>query len=358
MKGVVLVNIGSPDAPDSRSAASYLRQFLMDGEVMRMPYLFRHLLVNGIIVPFRKNHTASLYQEVWTTEGAPLKVYQNRLALKLTKLTDPEQVFITQAMRYGQPDINHALSDLKERGITEILFILLYPQNTGSTVASARKAITKAIQHQYSEASFSFIDSFYDNKDYQSCLINEIQETQAKNPDYDKLLFTYHGVPISHLPCPGALAKKCNAGWTGCLWKDKAHQSCYRYQCYQQTVQICQSAGFETEKTEVVFQSRLGKGEWLKPYLSERIVELPAEGTTKVAVIAPSFPVDCLETLHEIKEEAKKSFFESGGSSFLYISCLNDREEWCNVLSHWINCWLNNVDISKSRVSLPFEQTI
>lgn len=358
MKGVVLINIGSPDAPDAKSAASYLRQFLMDGEVMRMPFIIRYLLVNGIIVPFRKNHTASLYQAVWSEEGAPLKVYQDRLIRQLREQTDPGQIYITQAMRYGQPSIDRTLSELRARDIKDILFILLYPQNTGSTVSSARKAIKSTIKHQYPEANYTFIDSFYNNKDYQSCLINEINEKLTGNTNYDKLLFTYHGVPVTHLPCPRSFNKKCNSEWKGCLWHDDAHKNCYRYQCYQMTMQICQSAGFQKEKTEVAFQSRLGKGEWLKPYLSERVVQLPSEGATNVAVVTPSFPVDCLETLHEIKEEAKKSFFESGGDDFLYISCLNDRKDWCNVLSHWINCWLNNVEISKSRVSLPFEQTI
>lgn len=358
MKGVILINIGSPDAPDEKSVASYLRQFLMDGEVMHIPFPLRYLLVNGIIVPCRKGHSASLYQRVWSPEGAPLKVIQNRLAEKLRTKTNPDQVFITQAMRYGTPSVKQTILDLKSRGIKELLFILLYPQNTGSTVTSARKEISTVIRSCYPEADYSFIDSFFNNRDYLACIVRSIHEGISKNPDYDKLLFTYHGIPLSHLPCPAAIAKKCNTVQGGCLWNDPAHQTCYRYQCGEMTRLICKSAGLPEEKTEMLFQSRLGKGEWLKPYLSGRIPGLVTEGTKNCIVIAPSFLVDCLETLYEIKEEAKNSFFECGGNVFLYISCLNDRDDWSLVLSHWINCWLNNADISKSRVSLRFEQTI
>ncbi|MGL5317543.1 MAG: ferrochelatase [Bacteroidales bacterium] len=337
MKGVVLVNIGSPNAPDAKSAAEYLRQFLMDGEVMRLPFLLRYLLVNGIIVPFRKNHTAALYRSVWSSEGAPLKVITNELVSKLKRKNDAKTMFITQAMRYGQPSVKMAVEELKSYGVTEVLFLLLYPQLTGSTVISARNEIMSVMANNYPQAKYSFLDSFYNVPEYLNCLTRSISEANVQS--CDKLVITFHGIPLSHLPCTDACAKACNQEWKGCRREKQPNKECYRYQCYEVADAIRKSGVFESGKIEVAFQSRLGKGEWLRPYLSDRMMKLPTEGVNNIAVIAPSFPIDCLETLYEIKDEAKKTFFTSGGTDFLYISCLNDRDDWSSVLDEWIKSW-------------------
>lgn len=352
MKAVVFINIGSPDFPEPKAVGKYLRQFLMDKYVMNIPLPIRYLLVNGIIVPFRKNHSAALYQSIWTTEGSPLKVIQNQLMDSVRKLVSSEEVIITQAMRYANPSIENTIRDLAEKNVTDLLFILLYPQNTASTVKTAKEEILKNLNKCLPSANSTFIDSFYENPDYLSCIASSVKEAMAGIQESPKLIFTYHGIPVTHLPCPSETARKCNAEWNGCIWHNPEHKTCYRYQCFRTTEILADILQLKPDSYKHFFQSRLGKGEWLKPYLCEEIKQLPANGIKKVMMIAPSFIIDCLETNYEIREETKNIFLKHGGSDFFYVSCLNDRPDWSFVISQWIKCWLNNSDISKSRVSL------
>lgn len=352
MKAVVFINIGSPDKPEAEAVGKYLRQFLMDKHVLDIPYIARLMLVNGIIVPFRKKHSAELYRSVWTEGGAPLKVIQHKLIEKVSHHFNPEEVYITQAMRYGNPSIKQVIKELAHKNTTDILFFLLYPQNTGSTVKSAKEEILKNISLHSANSNITFIDSFYEDIDYLSCLTASVKEAYQAFPLTRKLIFTYHGVPVSHLPCPRDIAKECNTEWGGCKWNHPEHKTCYRFQCYRTTEAIAESLHIKPDDYIHCFQSRLGKGEWLKPYLSEEIQALPAKGISKVMILAPSFLTDCLETYSEINIEIRELFLKNGGSDFFYLPCLNDRTDWSIVICQWIKCWLNNSDISKSRVSL------
>ncbi|MGL5789991.1 MAG: ferrochelatase [Bacteroidales bacterium] len=342
MKGVLLVNIGTPDSPKSKDVAKYLKQFLMDEEVIRLPYPLRWLLVNGIIVPFRSQKSAKLYQSIWENNNSPLRLHLAELTHLVKSFTVDKKIVIRYAMRYGQPTLEECIDKMHAKGINDLLVILMFPQQTGSTVFSSFKYIEDLISTKKYNIESSYIYAFYQDEFYQDCLVKSINNSLYDKENYNKLLFTYHGVPLSHLPCPHSIAHKCNEKWYGCIWKGERHENCYRYQCYETTKKITDKLDLSSTEYETVFQSRLGKSSWLKPYLNSRLKELPEENIRDIAIIAPSFTQDCLETLHEIKKEGQTVFQKAGGNNYLYIPCLNDDEDWAFVISQWINCWSYN----------------
>ncbi|MGL4779227.1 MAG: ferrochelatase [Bacteroidales bacterium] len=342
MKGVLLVNIGTPDSPQPKDVAKYLRQFLMDEEVIKLPYPLRWLLVNGIIVPFRSHKSAALYESIWADNDSPLRLHLAELTHLIKSFTSNKKIVIRYGMRYGQPSLEKTIDQMYAKGVKDLLVILLFPQQTGSTVFSSFKHIEDLIQDKKYDINSSYIYAFYQDEFYQNCLVKSITDSLYNKNEYAKLLFTYHGTPLSHLPCPQNIAYKCNEKWYGCIWKGARYENCYRYQCYESTKKIIEKLDLKSTEYETVFQSRLGKGSWLKPYLNNRLKELPTEDIRDIAIIAPSFTQDCLETLYEIKKEGQMIFQEAGGNRFLYLPCLNDNEDWAFVISQWINCWSYN----------------
>lgn len=342
MKGVLLVNIGTPDTPEPKNVAKYLRQFLMDEEVMNIPYLLRWFLVNGIIVPFRRHHSARLYKSIWMDGDSPLRLHLAELTHLVKSFTLDKKIIVRYGMRYGNPSLSERIDKMHQKGVKDLLVILLYPQQTGSTVLSSFKYVEDTIQNKHYDINSSYIYAFYQDELYQECILKSVKESLFDSEKHSRLLFTYHGVPISHLPCPKQVANRCNDNWYGCIWKGEKYENCYRYQCYKSTEELAEKLDLQANSYETVFQSRLGKGTWLKPYFSERLQELPAENVKDIAVIAPSFTQDCLETLHEIKTEGQAIFRQAGGKEYVYIPCLNDNEDWAFVISQWINCWSYN----------------
>lgn len=342
MKGVLLVNIGTPDTAQTKDVAKYLRQFLMDEEVLKLPYPLRWMFVNGIIVPFRAHKSAKLYETIWKNGDSPLRLHLAELTHLVKSFTIDKKIVIRYGMRYGKPSLSESIDKMHAKGVKDLLVILLFPQQTGSTVFSSFKHIEGTIQGKKYEMNSSYIYAFYQDEFYQDCIVKTIEESLYSKDEYDRLLFAYHGVPLSHLPCPRSIAQKCNEKWYGCIWKGEKYENCYRYQCYRSTKLIAEKLELQSSRYETVFQSRLGKGAWLKPYLSKRLQQLPIENAKDIAIIAPSFTQDCLETLHEIKNEGQNIFREAGGNHFLYIPSLNDNEDWAFVISQWINSWSYN----------------
>lgn len=331
-RGIVLMNLGSPDSTKVSDVRRYLNEFLMDGKVIDIPYLLRILLVKGIIVPFRAPKSAEAYATIWTKEGSPLIVLTEHLREKLQALVD-EPVEI--AMRYGNPTPEDAFKKLMERqpGLEEVLAIPLYPHYA---MASYETAVDYAKEiHAKNKYPFklSFIKPFYDEADYISAMAENIRPYLTE--DYDHILFSYHGIPARHLVKTDPTGSHCMKVENCCEVNSEAHPFCYRHQCFVTTRLVIEALNVPKEKYSIAFQSRLGKG-WLQPFTDVRLEALPGEGIKKLLILCPAFISDCLETLEEIEERGKESFMEAGGTSYRMIPCLNTNPQWVDVLDKWV----------------------
>ncbi|WP_374505967.1 ferrochelatase [Flavobacterium sp.] len=333
MKGVLLVNLGSPDSPEPKDVKKYLGEFLMDERVIDIPYLLRTLLVKGIILNTRPKKSAKAYKKIWWDEGSPLVVLSKRLLDKVQKLTPTP---IALAMRYGNPSIESGLKELHEKGVDEVLLIPLYPQfamATTETILVLAEEIRKA---QFPNMKFRSIPAFYNDEDYVKSLSNSIQRDLNKG-NYEYLLFSYHGVPERHIKKSDVTKSHCKIDGSCCNTPSAAHEFCYRHQCYETTKNVAKTLGLKEGKYGTSFQSRLGRDPWLQPYTDATIDGLAQKGIKNLAVVTPAFVSDCLETLEEIGMEAAHSFKENGGENFHTIPCLNDDDQWCEVIAKWIN---------------------
>lgn len=334
-KGVLLVNLGSPDSTDPKDVKKYLDEFLMDERVIDVPYWARILLVRGIILNTRPKKSAEAYEKIWWEEGSPLIVLSERLQSKIDDLTS---VPIALAMRYGKPSIKSGLQELEDKGVDEVLLFPLYPQFAMATTETILVLAEELRRKYFPQMQFTSVPAFYNHPDYIRVLSNSIAES-LEGVEYDHLLFSYHGVPKRHIRKSDITKSHCKMDDKCCQTPSAAHQFCYRHQCYETTRLVAEYLGLEKNKYSVSFQSRLGFDPWLQPYTDRTIERLGLEGTKKLAVVTPAFVSDCLETLEEIAMEGKEIFEEVGGEEFTVIPCLNDRDEWVKVLARWVDEW-------------------
>jgi protoporphyrin/coproporphyrin ferrochelatase len=332
-RGIILMNLGSPDSTGVKDVKRYLNEFLMDKRVIDYPYLFRFLLVKGIIVPFRAPKSAEAYKSIWTREGSPLIVLTKQLQQNIQKQME-EQVEI--AMRYGNPTPQHAYESLLKKNpeLEEVILMPLYPHYAMSSYETA----VEYMKEVYKKKKYSFrlttIKPYYDNEDYINVLAESIKPYLQSN--YDKLLFSYHGVPERHILKGDVTRNHCLKASDCCQVDSPAHKFCYRHQCFKTTELVTTALQIPREKFEQSFQSRLGRDKWLTPYTAQRLSELPGEGIKKLLIACPAFVSDCLETLEEIAEQGKETFLHAGGESFTMIPCLNTNPLWVSVIAKWV----------------------
>lgn len=333
-RGIVLMNLGSPDSTEVKDVRKYLMEFLMDERVIDKPYLFRRLLVGGIIVPFRASKSAEAYRSIWTPEGSPLIEFTRQLRSALEKkINEPVEI----AMRYGNPSVKESYDKLMDRvpGIEEVVAIPMYPHYAMSSFETAvEHAKTIHSKHKY-PFRLTIIKPYYNNQYYIEALAESIRPYLSM--PYDHILFSYHGVPERHIYKGDITGNHCLKVKDCCNVPSPAHEQCYRHQCLATTNMVVGKLNIPVPKTSFSFQSRLGRDEWLKPYTAKRLEELPKEGVQKLLVVCPAFISDCLETLEEIAVEGKHSFLEAGGESFTMIPCLNTHPLWVNTLANWVN---------------------
>lgn len=334
-KGVLLVNLGSPDSPSPKDVKTYLDQFLMDKRVIDVPYLLRAFLVKGIILNTRPKKSAAAYQKIWWEEGSPLIVLTKRLQAKIQKLVS---VPVEIAMRYGNPSVRTGMKKLTEQGVTDILRIPLYPQFAMATTETIQVHAEKIKQKHFPEVTFTEIPAFYNHPDYIRVLAHSIEDA-LKGKTWEHILFSYHGVPERHIKKSDITKAHCKIDDQCCRSTSPAHQFCYRHQCYETTRQVVEYLELKEGIYTTSFQSRLGSDPWLQPYTDKTIAQLAQTGIKNLAVVTPAFVSDCLETLEEIAMEGQKIFHESGGTNFTTIPCLNDNDAWANTLSRWIDEW-------------------
>ena len=332
MKGVLLVNLGSPESPTPKDVKPYLDEFLMDKYVIDVPFLLRALLVRGIILQTRPKKSAEAYARIWTDEGSPLIVISKRMHKKVQSLVD---IPVALAMRYGTMTIQKGLQELKDKGVTEVMLMPLYPQHAMASTTTIVVLAEELRQKFFPEMTFTNVPAFYNKPDYIQALANSIKK-HLKGFEYDHLLFSYHGIPKRHIRKTDVTKSHCKMDRTCCNTPSPAHEFCYSHQCYETTKQVVKLLGIPEGKYSQTFQSRLAGDKWLTPYTDVEINKMPEQGIKKLAVVTPAFVSDCLETLEEIAMEANEQFLHHGGSAFMAIPCMNDDDEWCGVVANWV----------------------
>ena len=335
MKGALLINLGSPDSPDPRDVKRYLGEFLMDERVIDISKALRTFLVKGIILNTRPKKSAKAYKKIWWEEGSPLIVLSKRLQKSVQKKIS---IPVELAMRYGNPSIEEGIKNLVNQGVNEVILIPLYPQFAMATTETILVLAEEVRSQNHPNLSFTVLPPFYNHPDYIKVLSESIQEN-LKGKEWEHLLFSYHGIPERHIRKSDVTKSHCKIDKSCCQTSSKAHKYCYRHQCYETTRQVAEYLELKEGTFSTSFQSRLGLDPWLRPYTDQTVAKFAKKGVKKMAIATPAFVSDCLETLEEIGMEAAEDFEEKGGEKLYVIPCINDRPDWVNVLSRWIDQW-------------------
>ncbi len=305
--GLLITNLGTPDAPTPSALKRYLREFLSDPRVVEFPRLLWMLVLHGIILNIRPRRSAKSYQSVWTAEGSPLAVYTEKQATLLQASLSKhwgDDLLVDWGMRYGNPSIASAIERLISQGVRKILVLPLYPQYSGSTTASTFDAIAKDFTQRRWIPEFRFINCYHDYPPYIEALATSIRNHWHTHGRAQKIIFSYHGVPLRYLH----------------------NGDPYHCQCHKTSRLLASALDLNEDEYLTTFQSRFGREPWLQPYMDETMKSLPGRGIQRVQVVCPGFSSDCLETIEEIAMENCEIFKEAGGESFEYIPALNDQD--------------------------------
>ncbi len=335
--GVLLINLGTPDAPTPEAVGRYLRQFLMDGFVIDVPKPLRWFLVNVMIVPRRKGQSAKAYQKVQLPEGSPLRVYTRELAERVAArlAVDGDRFVVEYAMRYGNPSIASALERLRSHDVSRIIVMPMYPQYAESSCRTAVEETEKRAVELGLADRVSFFPVFYDRPGFIDAYAGRVRETIRAWP-VEHFVFSFHSLPVRHL-------KRLDATQTHCLVKSDCcdsisavNQNCYRAQCIFTARAIARELGLRDDGYSISFQSRLGRAEWLGPQTEDVLRKLAHAGFKRVAVACPSFVADCLETVEEIGIRARDNFIAAGGQELRLIPSLNSDPVWVEAVVDWV----------------------
>ena len=327
--GVLLVNLGTPDSPETPDVRRYLREFLMDKRVIDIPFISRWFLINFIIAPFRSPKSAKVYKQLWEERGSPLKFYGEDVKLQLQqKLGD--QYLVSLGMRYQSPSIASALQELKDASVTNIILIPLFPQYASASTGSVIDKVMELMQDWQVLPSMSIVSNFLEHPLFIEAFAQIARKHMAQT-EYDYFLFSYHGVPERQIK-KASVQNYCQISEKCCSVYHKKNQYCYRAQCYQTSRLLASALNIPEDKYEVAFQSRLGKDPWVKPYTDEVIKDFPKKGYKKVLAFSPSFIADCLETTVEVGDEFKEIFMEAGGEEWQLVESLNNSPIWVDCL--------------------------
>lgn len=340
--GVLLINLGTPDSPSTSDVRKYLTQFLNDPRVIEINPFARFFLVNGIIVPFRSSKSAKLYEKIWTSEGSPLLTNSNKMKTLLQQSLGNDFV-VELGMRYQNPSLGSALNKLKAEKVDKIIMIPLYPQYASSSTGSSVAEAIRLMQKWEVTPAFEVISKFYDNPDFIDACVDRANKYLLPSVDgegqgerYDYVIFSYHGLPESHIKQGSDHygGGTCQLG-SCCDKITKNNHYCYRANCFETTRQLVKRLNIPEGKYETTFQSRLND-KWIKPY-SDKVVEQKAkEGKKNLLIFSPAFVADCLETIYEIGTEYDEIFKEHGGEKVTLVESLNDSPIWIEALKKMV----------------------
>lgn len=313
LTGVLLVNLGTPDAPDPASVRRYLKEFLWDPRVVEVPRPIWWLVLNGFILNTRPRRSAKAYKKIWTPEGSPLltiSLGQRKALASTLERQFGKDIPVALGMRYGNPSLKSALAELRDLNVQRILVLPLYPQYSATTTASVFDAVTDELRCWRWLPEMRFINHYHDEADYINALANSVRSHRAKAGNADKLLMSFHGIPEEYF-----------------------HQGDpYYCECQKSGRLLAEALGLTADQWQLSFQSRLGPKQWLQPYTDQTLETLANSGVKSVQVICPGFSADCLETLEEVAIENRHIFFAAGGERYEYIPCLNEDAEHIAML--------------------------
>jgi len=325
---LLLINLGSPASPAVADVRRYLKQFLMDGYVIDVPYPIRWMIVNLFILPFRPKRSAEAYAKIWRDDGSPdagrspLLTNTKRFAERVQKFSKQK---IYWAMRYGSPSIASTLAQIKAEGFSSVHIVPLYPHHAlSSTVTALEDA---KIHAKKLGIAVSNLPAFYHEKAHQQALAKQIRKLLKKD---DYLLFSYHGLPVRHITKADPTQAHCLVRSKCCATPSIAHKTCYRHQVIETTERVAKLLRLKPQQYGFSFQSRLGRAEWLKPMTTEFVDDLVKKGIRNLAVVTPAFVADNLETLEEVNIQLREQFLAAGGKRFVFIPCLNDDADWAH----------------------------
>jgi len=309
--GILLINTGSPDSPSIPDVRRYLREFLMDGRVIDLPFPARAAVVYGCILPFRPRRSAEAYRRIWTPEGSPLVVTSQKLRDHL-RLESGQPVEL--AMRYGNPSVDHALARFERQNVRRVLVFPMFPHYAMSSYESAIVRVREVAAKLYPGLRIAVVQPYYADPLYIGALVDVARPALNETPDH--LLFSFHGIPLRHLRKAG-----------------RERHTCYRHQSTATVRAFLKHSGWPEKRASIAYQSRLGPDRWLEPHTHIELERLARCGVRRLAVICPSFTVDCLETLEEIAIRGREIFLQAGGTEFTMIPALNDRIEWVRAIA-------------------------
>jgi ferrochelatase len=336
--GVLLTNLGTPDAPDKKSLRPYLKQFLSDPRVVEIPRLLWWLILHGIILNLRPARSAAAYRSVWTEQGSPLLVHTRDQAEALRQRLEVrygERIKVDFAMRYGSPGLPEVTGRMLEKGVRKLLVLPLYPQYSGPTTGSTFDALAAEFTGRRWLPELRFVNSYHDHPAYIRAMADSVRAFREQHGAADRLIFSYHGEPRRYL--------------------DQGDP--YFCQCQKTSRLVAQALELGETDYLTTFQSRFGRAEWLQPYTDETLKTLPAQGIKSIQIICPGFAADCLETLEEIAVENRDYFLQAGGERYEYIPCLNSSpshmEALEQIIAGQLKEWLagpsSDSDLTKKR---------
>lgn len=332
-KGVLLINLGTPDSPAVPDVRKYLREFLMDWRVIDIPYIQRWLLVNLIIATFRSPKSAKEYQRLWNERGSSLKYYGEDVTKLLQEKLGDDYV-VSLGMRYQNPSIASALAEQKDAEVEEITVIPLFPHYASASTGSVIEKVSDLIKDWQIIPDMKYISKFWDHPKYIAGFVSKGKKMMSET-NYDHVIFSYHGLPERQI-IKGSVKGYCQLNGKCCETYHSRNQHCYRAQCVQTSKLLAAGLGLDKLKYTTTFQSRLGKTPWIKPYTDDVLKELPAKGVKKVLAFSPAFVADCLETTVEVGETFKEEFLEAGGEAWDLVASLNDDAVWVEGLAEMI----------------------
>jgi ferrochelatase len=337
--GILITNLGTPDAPKKAELKRYLREFLWDPRVVEVPRLIWWMILNLVILNIRPKRSAKAYSTVWTERGSPLLFHTQDQANALRQTLQQkhgENTVVEFAMRYGSPSIDSVIDKMLKQGVRKLLVLPLYPQYCASTTASTFDAVAASLAKKRLIPELRFINHYHDFPIYIQAVANKIRQHWEINGRADKLIFTYHGIPKKYL----------------------LNGDPYHCECYKTSRLIAENLGLNEDEYLVSFQSRFGREEWLQPYTDKTLMALPQQGVKSVQLICPGFSADCLETIEEIGIENREYFMEAGGERYEYISALNAEsshiEMMETLLEQHLQGW-NSVDDTALRAELAIK---
>lgn len=310
--GVLLVNLGTPEAPTTPAVKRFLGEFLHDKRVVDMSRWLWCPILHGIILPLRSPKVARLYQSIWMEEGSPLMVYSGR---QVRQLKSRLNVPVEMGMTYGEPSLTSGLDKLTEQGVDEVIVLPLYPQYSATTTAAVFDALGKAMKARVVIPELTFIRDYYQHLLYIKALADSVRRSWEEKGKGDYLLCSYHGIPQRYAD----------------------NGDVYPQHCLETTRLLAEELGLEENRIGTSFQSRFGREAWLQPYTDKTLESLPSEGIAALDIISPAFSVDCLETLEELAQQGKESFLAAGGKVFNFVACLNDSSQHIDMMVELIS---------------------